>query len=348
MKSLREISLPITEEQYREDGAIHYSILSDYSKGGFHSIEHLGEKKESGSLLFGSIVDTLVTGTEDEFKNTYLVTDTSTDASDTLVNVTKSLFTIYKDTYATLEDIPEGIIIAVLDEADYAIKWRAETRVDKLRKAGSEYYKLLHTAEGKTVISPELYNEAVACVKVLHDSNVTRHLFAIDNPFEPDIERLYQLKFSETFNGVRYSCKPDLLYVDHKKKLVILCDLKTSSKYEDEFYKSFIDWNYHIQARLYWRIIRAAMDKDDYFKDFNLTNCHFIVVNKKSLLPLVWEYEDTRRIGTLYYGKDSQIVCRDPFDLGEELYNYMQSRPSVPNGILLDRPNNLTEFLNTL
>ena len=279
MKSLREISLPITEQQYREDGAMHYSTLSDFSKGGFHCIEHLGEKKESLSLLFGSVVDTLITGTPEEFENTYFVTDVSADSSDTLINVTKSLFSVYKDSYPTLEEIPDENVIAVLNEIDYGRAWKADTRISKLRKAGSDYYKLLYITEGKTVISSEMYGEAMACVRALHEAPATKHLFAADNPFEPNIERLYQLKFSREFNGVRYSCMADLLYVDHEKKIVVFCDLKTSSKYEDDFYKSFVEWNYHIQARLYWRIIRATMDDDEYFKDFTLTNCHFIVVN---------------------------------------------------------------------
>lgn len=139
-----------------------------------------------------------------------------------------------------------------------------------------------------------------------------------------------------------------LLYVDHKRKIVIFCDLKTSSKYEDDFYKSFVEWNYHIQARLYWRIIRATMDDDDYFKDFKLTNCHFIVVNKKNLVPLVWEFEDTQEVGNLYYGQNSLITFRDPFELGNELSKYLEARPSVPEGISLVSPNSLVNYLNTL
>ena len=347
-KSLRDISLPITEQQYREDGAIHYSNLSDYCKGGFHCIERLGEKKESPSLQFGSIVDTLITGSPEEFETQYLVNDVSVDASDTLINVTKSLFTMYKDSYSTLEEIPDEVVIAVLDEVNYGRTWKIDTRIDKLRKAGSEYYKLLYVAEGKTVISSETYNEAMACVRALHEAPATKHLFATDNPFEPDIERCYQLKFSREFDGVRYSCMSDLLYVDHKRKIVVFCDLKTSSKYEDDFYKSFVEWNYHIQARLYWRIIRATMDDDEYFKDFKLSNCHFIVVNKKNLVPLVWEFEDTQEVGNLYYGKNSSIVFRDPFELGKELSGYLKARPSVPEGISLVSPNSLVNYLNTL
>jgi hypothetical protein len=140
----------------------------------------------------------------------------------------------------------------------------------------------------------------------------------------------------------------DLLYVDHEKKIVVFCDLKTSSKYEDDFYKSFVEWNYHIQARLYWRIIRATMDDDDYFKDFTLTNCHFIVVNKRNLVPLVWVFEDTQKVGELSYGKDRIVKFRDPFELGEELSKYLKAKPSVPDGISLDKPNSLIEHLNTL
>lgn len=42
-----------------------------------------------------------------------------------------------------------------------------------------------------------------------------------------------------------------------------------------------------IQARLYWRFIIDAMDADNYFEDFTLLDYYFIVVNKKTLVPLV-------------------------------------------------------------
>lgn len=104
----------------------------------------------------------------------------------------------------------------------------------------------------------------------------------------------------------------------------------------------------HIQARLYWRLIRAAMDADDYFKDFTLLDYHFIVVNKKSLVPLVWKYPDTQKVGTLYYGKNKQIECPDPFEIGKELNAYLTARPSVPIGISINKPNDLNLFLNKI
>jgi hypothetical protein len=90
------------------------------------------------------------------------------------------------------------------------------------------------------------------------------------------------------------------------------------------------------------------MDDDEYFKDFTLTNCHFIVVNKRNLVPLVWVFEDTQKTGELTYGKERIVKFRDPFELGEELSKYLKAKPSVPDGISLDKPNSLIEHLNTL
>ena len=128
-----------------------------------------------------------------------------------------------------------------------------------------------------------------------------------------------------------------LIYVDHKKKLIIPCDLKTSSHYEDEFYKSFIDWSYHIQARLYAKLIKAAIEADDYFKDFKMLNYHFIVVNRRSLIPLVWEFPLTQARGTLVDEEGNEY--RDPFEIGKELRHYLDDKPEVPDGIEINGVN---------
>lgn len=348
MKSLKEISLPITEQEYRNDGCIHHSTLSTYEKGGFASIPTLFDKKESPSLLFGSVVDCLITGTPEEFEEQYLVSDLTIDGSDTLINVTKGLFSIYKDSYPTLEEIPEAARTAALDEVGYGRTWRADTRLNKLKDAGSDYYKLLFIAQDRVVISSETYNKALGCVRALHESPATKFLFQADDPFKPEIERLYQLKFKGTFDGIDYSIMPDEVIVFRNTKKILPIDLKTSSYREYQFYKAYIDWDYQMQSRLYYPVLLQNIQKDEYFKDFEILNWHFVVVNKESLTPLVWEDKHTKTEGTLYFGKNKQIECRHPFEVGKELKYYLDNKPSVPKGILLDKPNDLTEFLNTI
>ena len=156
------------------------------------------------------------------------------------------------------------------------------------------------------------------------------------------------MKFKGEFNGVKYRNMADLCIVCHKEKWVKPVDLKTSSHTEWDFYKSFVDWRYDIQARLYWAIIRQNMDKDEYFKDFELLDYDFIVVNRKTLVPLVWTCPFTKAVGTLKFGKNDQIEMRSPFMIGEELSSYLTSRPKVPMGISETGSNDLREYLNLL
>lgn len=103
-----------------------------------------------------------------------------------------------------------------------------------------------------------------------------------------------------------------------------------------------------IQARLYWAIIRQNMDKDEYFKDFKLLDYDFIVINKRTLTPLVWNCSFTRAQGTLKFGKNDQIEMRSPFVIGEELSSYLTSRPKVPIGISETGTNDLRYWMNLL
>ena len=134
--------------------------------------------------------------------------------------------------------------------------------------------------------------------------------------------------------------------VDHKNKRIYPIDLKTSSHTEWDFYQSFTQWRYDIQARLYWRIIRANLDKDDFYKDYELEDYRFIVVNRKTLTPLVWKFKATKANGKLMFGKNDQFEMEDPFVLGKQLSNYLSSRPEVPDGINLTEDNDIIEWLN--
>ena len=124
----------------------------------------------------------------------------------------------------------------------------------------------------------------------------------------------------------------DLIVVDYEKKKIWPIDLKTSlSCTEWDFEQNFKKWHYYIQSRLYWRNLRYNLDKDDYFKDFSLEDYRFIIVNPKTLTPLVWEFPLTKVSGTLIDDEGNEI--RDPFEIGEELQAYLDCKPPVPNGI---------------
>jgi hypothetical protein len=217
-----------------------------------------------------------------------------------------------------------------------ANKWD-NTRYKQVLKTGNiaEYYNALKHSD-KTIVSVAMYQDAMNMVRALRESPATAGYFADNDELSP-IRRYYQLKFKFSHNNVNYRSMADLIVADYENKIIYPIDLKTSSHTEWGFEESFLQWSYMIQSRLYWRNIRTNMDKDDYFKDFKLADYRFIVVNKNTLTPLVWEFPLTKSIGILIDEKGNEY--RDPFDIGEELQGYLNLRPPVPNGINKDGVN---------
>ena len=336
-KELNQISLQISEPEYRQRSELSYSTLSTYEKTGFNGLEHLFDKKESPSLLLGSIVDTILTGGEDEFQSLYTVLDIN--VTDSGMDICKALLNLSLP-FETFEEIPEEIVSQTAKSVGFwqADKWNKKRYAEVLKTGNIAEYYNAQCASDKTVISSELFNTAVAMVRALRESPATCGYFADNDELSP-VRRYYQLKFAARFEGVGYRCMSDLIVVDYERKVIYPIDLKTSSHTEWDFEESFCQWNYMIQARLYWRIIRANLLKDDYFKDFSFENYRFIVVNKNTLTPLVWEFPLTKSVGTLV--DDNGKEYRDPFEIGKELQGYLDCKPQVPNGITMEGVNTI-------
>ena len=346
-KSLADISWRVTEEEYRADTSLSYSTIARYEREGFNNLDKLFDRIETPSLTFGSAVDSIITGGQEEFDERFIVAEFPS-TPDSIIKIVKSLFYQYGEDYRSLVSIPDESVIKETEFQSYQMNWKPETRAKVVKEKGADYYNLLFISNNKTILDSQTYQDVCNAVKALKESPSTKFYFAEDNPFEPEIERLYQLKFKGVFDGVGYRNMADLIIVNHKEKWVKPVDLKTSSHTEWDFFKSFVDWRYDIQARLYWAIIRQNMDKDEYFKDFKLLDYDFIVVNRRTLTPLVWNCPFTQATGTLKFGQNNQISMRSPFVIGKELSSYLTFRPEVPFGINDSGPNDLREWLNTL
>ena len=343
MKTLYDISWQVTEPEYRADPALSYSTIARFDREGFNKLDNLFDKLETPSLTFGSQVDALITGGQEEYDKGFMVADFP-EIKDSIKNIVKYLFEQHYQQYSTLLSIPDNEVMLATTILEFQLNWKPETRAKVIKEQGGEYYSLMYLAGDRTIVSTKEKEQVDAAVNALRTSPATAVYFGNDN----SIQRDYQLKFKATLNGVDYRCMADLICTDFENKVVYPIDLKTSSHTEWDFYKSFIDWHYHQQARLYWRIIRANMDEDDFFKDFELADYRFIVVNKNTLTPLVWIYEDTKKTGTLNYGKFNQIECRDPEDVGQQLSIYLSSRPQVPLEINMESDNSITQWLQKI
>lgn len=341
-KSFKDIALNITEEEYRNDGNLHYSSIATYARGGFSSIATLNEQKTSESLLFGSLVDALLTSSNKEFNEKYFVADFP-EIPQSYVTMAEALFQKFEIVCKTLDTISDEAIITIADERSFYTNWKRETRIKAIREKCSLYYGLLQKAINKTIVDTETYEKASAAAFAFRENNATKWYFNKDNPFD-GIERIYQCKLAAEFDGIPYSAMPDLLIVMHNEKKIIPCDIKTTSHKEYEFVDSFIKWGYWIQAEQYAAIIRATIDKDDYFRNFKIDNYRFLVINKDSLSPLVWEWPHSNECDNLIVnGK----LFKSFKTLGKELYGYLLTQQSVPNGIVQYGINNIDNWIKT-
>ena len=344
-KSLYDLSWQVPEEEYRQDPSYSYSTLAKFTREGFDKLDTLFDRVESPSLLFGSMVDTLITDGQDAYDEKYFVADFP-EVTDKVKLIVDSVFNAHKDTYSSLNSVPTEILIAYTEAFEYQKNWKPETRAKVIREQGNEYYSLLYLAGDKTVVSATLHTDVLDCVDKLRGSEATKWYFMKDNPFDDTTERLYQLKFKGEYEGIPLRIMADLIIVDHKKKIIYPCDLKTSYKTEWNFYKSFYEWCYYQQAQLYAEIIRQNIEKDEYFKDFTIANYRFIVICNKTKTPLVWEYKDTFCINDITYGKQGQYKCRNWRNVVKELHYYLTERPLVPQDINIIISNDLVKYLN--
>ena len=328
-KELKDISWQVSEKKYRADPALSYSTLAKYEREGFNKLDHLFDHISTQSLLEGSMVDCLITGSQEEFDNLYYVADYPS-IGDKEQLVAKMLYEKYHDSYELFSYIPNDAILSVINEVGWQKNWRDETRVRVLSERIAMYYNLIIQADNKTVVDSNTYDSILKMVQTLKTSPTTQGYFADNDPMS-SVKRYYQLKFRAKFESVCYRCMADLIIVDYEEKKVYPIDLKTSGHKEWDFQDSFEQWSYMIQARLYWRILKANMSNDPYFKDFTLEDYRFIVINKESLTPLVWEFPLTRAKGTLIDKEGKEY--RDPFEIGKELQSYLNFRPKVPVGI---------------
>ena len=101
MKSLYDISWQVSEKEYRADPALSYSTLARYEREGFNNLDKLFDRLETPSLTFGSAVDSIITGGQEEFDERFMVAEFP-PTPDSITKMVKSLFSQYGDSYRSL------------------------------------------------------------------------------------------------------------------------------------------------------------------------------------------------------------------------------------------------------
>lgn len=319
-KSIVELSCQEFEERSDKNLIYSYSRLAGLWRDGPKSLITV-EKKDSDSLRFGSLVDCLLTSPE-ELEDRFVISDFE-KPSFTITKILDQIWDLSNKKESDIKLIPASLLLKVLNQENYRPNWGNEARIRDLLKYGSEYFSLLFLCKDKILVNQEDFDHAQGCVDVLKKHPYTKKYFE-DNPFNTVREDCYQLKFTSTYNGIKIRGIFDKVIVDHKEKVIIPIDLKTTGKSEESFQDSVVAWNYYIQAEMYLYMLQDAILKDDYFKDFTILPFRFIVINKYKKKPIVWIYSERNRevLREKRIKSWMQLLIEAHWHDSNQLYNY--------------------------
>lgn len=340
MKNLSKISWQVGELEYRAEPSLSYSLIAKYAREGFSCLENLDEKISTPSLEFGSAVDTILTGTEEEFKQKFYITNVPKPTGK-IADIINNLFLLYQNDYPSVNNMPDELILSKCDEFDYYKNKKDDSRIALIKEKGTSYYYQLQDSKNKIILDSGTYEEVMQAVNSIKLNNTTNKYFSKDIVEFDGIEKFYQLKFRSTIDNIPYKVMLDIIVVDHRNKEIYLCDLKTTSKPEYLFYESFVKWNYDIQSRIYTKVVKDNISKDNYFKDFTIQPFRFIVVNRYNPNPLVWQFDNNDDL-TLEY---NLIKLKNPFELGKELHYYISNNSKLPKEINVNKTNSIEKWL---
>lgn len=328
MKKLNEISLPITEKEYRELHEPSYSFLS--------AIDRLGPKKAledvdpTTPMIFGTIVDSKMDNSFDP--SNYHVMK-GIQIGEKLQKVVDMLFSSLT---APIQTLPaaKSCLQTMLEEVDidYYSNRTPEWRANKVcsDQVAIAYYQELFKAKDKTLIDDRMIDDADNCKKVLETHEFTRDIFSDNHD-----DCMYQFKYIYEYKGVKIKVMLDRIIVNHRLKTVSPYDLKTGGKSSMEFLSSFYKYRYDFQGFLYLGAVNDLIQK--HFKGYKFEPFRFIYIGRYEKKPLVWEMDYSHiqatktgfyKDGKKYLGIDESIknylwYKKNNFkvDYPEEIYN---------------------------
>ena len=341
MKSLKDYSLNISEEEYHSLPSWSHSLIAKYARDGFGAIATLHERTApTASMEFGSLFDSIITRGKETLDH-YVVDDTSVAPAEKAVFDTL-LASGHTEPWITISD--NDLDAAIEACPTFASKYKkADTRRQKLDEA-SQYYDVRRT--GKKIVSAQDWEDAMEMYNVFRDDEYLRSIFGHKNT--ADMEYLYQTQYEVNWilsNGkeVKVRIMPDLLVVNHKEKTVLPVDLKTSSMPAYDFAQNFIKFRYDLQAELYSDVLRTVMSRTEY-KDYTLLPYLFTDVSRTDKVPVTYEFDPSN--GFSYTKGDKTYEYKGWKDLLVEILDYEESQAKVPSYITTTGPNNLVEILN--
>ena len=347
MRSLKELSLNIPDQEYHDLDCWSYSAIARYAREGFSSLYKLQEKTApTAAMEFGSLFDTIITKGKKVYDEYACCSVTVPDAEKNAIDY------IVTKTDAQFDELSSEFISSCCDACGYQMRWGAEARYKHISPY-REYYDIKKS--GKKIVSKEDMDDALEMAREFYADKYVRSIFGTKNG--NGMEYIYQAQFVTDMdvNGrtVKVKIMPDLIVVNHNEKTIRPVDLKTSAMPAYDFPSNFLKYRYDIQASLYTDVLCKLIRSEAVeYADYTMLPYIFADISRVDKVPVCYEYDphaDSQLDGLSFTRGDGEKVIsyKNWRTLLTEILDYQESQAVVPSYIKTNESNDLLDILST-
>lgn len=338
MKSLKDYSLNLPEQEYHDLPYWSYSTIAKYARNGFSAIATLHDKmKPTPEMEFGSLFDSFITKGKKTLDEYIMCDITVPPAEKGVLDVLSSTCT-----YENFDEVPMHDVINAAETVSYQPKWKPDTRYAHI----SEYAKYYNTVKsGKKLVPKADWDDAIEMYRIFREDPYLKTIFCTKSTEE--VEYLYQLQFCVPWliegEDVKVKCMFDLLIVNHKDKTIRPVDLKTSSMPAYDFPEHFVKMRYDIQAQLYTHVLQKVIAQDYELNEYTILPFLFTDISRADKVPVTYEIDLS---GGFSFSKGDKVYQYKSWEeLLAEILVYEANDAKVPEYITTTSSNDLVEIL---
>ena len=341
MKSLKDYSLNLTEDQYHAHPAWSQSLIARYAREGFKAMADIHEPvATTPSMEFGSLFDSIITRGKETLKNYALMETAVPDAEKKVLDYLVAGWDSPTFSGLTVDDV-----VTAAGVVGYQSRWGAQTKYDHVAPF-AKYYDTLKS--GKKIVSKKDWEDAMEMLTAFRGSQYLNNLFGTKNT--EDIEYIYQPQFLVDMplpsgKVVKVRAMMDLIVVNHKEKTIQIVDLKTSAMPAYDFAENFVKFRYDIEAAVYTDVIDIVKSMDKDYEDYTILPFLFTDISRTDKVPVTYEY-DPRSDSQVNGFSFKDYHYKPYYQLLDEMVAYEEANAVVPSYIKTEEPNDMIAVLN--
>ena len=231
-----------------------------------------------------------------------------TNFIDTLVDRIKESVALKHFQLDSPQDVPDFINsvapVKLLEEVHAAVGFKVTLKVvlNKVNKDYTNYFYDKYIGYGMTFLTINEAHISDMCIQELKTNTFTKMYFNADIATLRGFEYLYQHGFNFEYivpnaGSITTKVLLDIIEIDHNKKTIRGCDVKTRDGSAYDFRFDFYKWKYYLQASLYTKALeewlKAKNEKGEYLGYTVNNNFKFIVVSTSYFNVAVYKCTET-------------------------------------------------------